>query len=96
MAENQFGNYESSDEFDDWEYEEYEDDELLDDDQTADVTCCPHCGGEVYEEAQQCPHCGEYIVVDTHPFAGRSWWWIALGLLGVAATVFWLAFSRAW
>jgi uncharacterized membrane protein YvbJ len=28
------------------------------DDYTID---CPHCGAEIYDEAQQCPSCSQYI-----------------------------------
>ncbi len=48
---------------------------------------CPHCGAQVYEEAEQCPRCGAYIVGSTRPFQGRSLAWIILGLLGIVAVV---------
>ena len=48
---------------------------------------CPHCGAEVYEEAEQCPRCGEYLIRSTHPFQGRSLTWIILGLLGIVAVL---------
>lgn len=53
---------------------------------------CPLCGGEVYEDAVRCPSCGEYLEAgfatrDGGPWSGRSVWWVALGLLGMVATI---------
>ena len=70
---------------DDWENPDWNDD---DDDEETEVVICPGCGAEVYEDAEQCPRCGEYIISSsTHPFAGRGWWFIALGLIGILATI---------
>jgi hypothetical protein len=41
----------------------------------------------VYEDAEQCPECGEWITVSTHPFAGRAIWFIAIGVVGIAAVI---------
>ncbi|MFZ5831238.1 MAG: zinc-ribbon domain-containing protein [Planctomycetota bacterium] len=52
---------------------------------------CPHCGAEIYDDAVQCPACGNYITADagvTSAFAGRPWWWIVLGVLGVLTTIY--------
>ena len=68
-----------SDDPDDWP-DEAEDDE-------ADFLDCPACGADVYEDAEQCPACGEWITRSTHPLAGRSAWFIGLGLLGIAVTI---------
>jgi hypothetical protein len=57
---------------------------------------CPECGAEVYEESPQCPHCGSYVVFSTHPFHGRSWWWIGLGILGIFAVIVILAIAGSW
>ncbi|HEX6986466.1 MAG TPA: zinc ribbon domain-containing protein [Planctomycetaceae bacterium] len=70
---------EDGDEFDDWP-DDADPDE-------ADVAACPSCGAEVYEDAERCPACGEWIVRSTHPFAGRSLWFVGLGLLGIAVTI---------
>ncbi len=67
--------------FDDW------DDEVS----AVEMITCPNCGCEVYEEALQCPACGEYVSHATHPFSGRPWWWIILGLIGIGATIYVLA-----
>lgn len=45
-----------------------------DDDETETVAC-PHCGADVYEDADRCPHCGEWIAAG----GGGSTWplWVA-------------------
>jgi hypothetical protein len=48
---------------------------------------CPHCGADVFEDAEQCPHCGEYIVHSTSPWDGRPFWWRLLGVLGIVAVI---------
>ena len=68
-------------------------DASLDDDET-EIVCCPECGSDVYEDAEQCPHCGQYIV---HHHAGYAWrgrplWWTALGLMGMLAVILFLVF----
>ena len=77
---------------DDWEDDrpleewEYPDPDESDDEQTRTQEC-PMCGADVYEDAEQCPSCGEWIEHSTHPFAGRSMWFIVLGVLGIAVTI---------
>jgi hypothetical protein len=73
------------DEFDD----EFNDDELSNDDEPAITLPCPECGESVYEESPQCPYCGVYITHNTRPLAGKPWWFLALGLLGILAVI-WL------
>ncbi|MGQ9576203.1 MAG: hypothetical protein ACUVUC_12875 [Thermoguttaceae bacterium] len=50
-----------------------------------DTIRCAKRGADVYDDAVQCPSCGCYVMEDTSPWAGRSLWWIVLGLLGFAA-----------
>jgi hypothetical protein len=57
------------------------------DDDASETVDCPHCGAEVYEDALRCPSCGEFISHSTSLFAGRPWWWIALGIAGVVAVI---------
>lgn len=74
------------------EYEE-EWDAPYDDEDDDDYTVeCPECGTDVYEDAEQCPACGNYIVHSTSVWSGRPSWWIVLGLLGIIAVIFSLAF----
>ncbi len=58
------------------------------DDQVGEVVPCPHCGLDIFEDAEQCPHCGDYVVHGSSNWDGRPTWWIVLGLLGVLATLF--------
>ena len=74
---------ESSDSFDD--HDDPDDNAL--DDGGADTIVCPHCGTDVYEDADRCPECGEYLIADTRVWSSKSLWWIALGLLGVVAAI---------
>ena len=70
--------------------DDYPDDEYSEDDD-AETLPCPECGQPVYEEADQCPHCGQYVTFSSsHAFANKPWWWIALGLLGTLALLWWL------
>jgi predicted RNA-binding Zn-ribbon protein involved in translation (DUF1610 family) len=62
-------------------------DDWPEEDDEAEVAACPKCGADVYEDAEQCPLCGEWITRSTHPFAGRSLWFVAVGLLGVIVTI---------
>ena len=69
-----------SDDLDDWPDENDEEDDSI-------VVTCPTCGADVYEDAEQCPSCGEWVTHSTHPFAGRSLWFVGVGLLGIAVTI---------
>ena len=84
----------STEDLADWsdDFDESENpDDGPDDDDCDEVVPCPACGEEVHEETVRCPHCGAYVTHDTSVWAGRSWWWIALGLLGIVAVVLSLA-----
>ena len=68
---------------DDWDddWPDYEDD----DDGESLVVTCPHCGADVYEDVEQCPECGDYIVHGANLWDGKPFWWVLLGLAGIAA-----------
>lgn len=67
---------------------EYPDDYDSDDDwEESDVVPCPHCGADVFDDAMRCAVCGEYVTRRSNAWQGKSWWWILLGMLGIAATV---------
>ena len=78
---------------DDWydseDQESWWDDAELDlpDDQAGEVVPCPHCGLEIYEEAQQCPHCGDYVTHRLGIWSQRPIWWTIIGVLGILATL---------
>ena len=74
----------------DWDEPDFDDAD--EDDPSATVTCAA-CGADVHEDAVMCPVCGEYVVEGTHlAWSARPLWWIALGLVGIAATILALAF----
>lgn len=75
------------DEYDEWD-DGYDEDEE-EDDYTVE---CPECGADVYDDVDQCPACGNYIVHSTSVWSGRPTWWIVLGILGILAMIFALAF----
>lgn len=80
---------------DDLDEREFPDSPDSDDDE-AELMPCPKCGVDVYEDAPQCPLCGEYIVRSTSPWSGRPWWWIAVGLAGIMAILYWILAAAGW
>jgi hypothetical protein len=49
-------------------------------DDSVDTVPCPHCGREVYDEAERCPYCEQYISEEDTPPA-RKPWWLILGVV---------------
>ena len=70
----------------DWDDDDLDDDYPEDDD-SSELVACPHCGEEIYEEAEQCPHCGEYVIHDTRVLASKPLWYVLLALAGIAAVI---------
>jgi hypothetical protein len=60
------------------DHDEDDFDTSSDDDDT--TMPCPHCGEDVYDDAEQCPLCGQYLSREDAPAAARPWWI----LIGVA------------
>ncbi len=59
--------------------------EWEDDDETAP---CPHCGAEIYDDAERCPKGGMYLSLEDSPRAGwPAWMWIAAALALVGAVI---------
>jgi ribosomal protein S27AE len=80
----------SNDDLDDREFPDeadIDDGDIDDDDVETDTRECPRCGADVYEDVEQCPPCGAWLTADTSPWSGRSWWWIALGAVGIGALI---------
>ncbi len=50
---------------------------------------CPHCRREVSEEAQWCPHCENPVSAGDAPLR-RTWFWIAMMVLALAAAALWM------
>ncbi len=42
-------------------------------DSTVPTLPCPHCGAEIYEDAERCPHCEEYLSDEDVRPARKSW-----------------------
>ena len=71
------------------------DDENEEDDADGETTIpCPHCGEDVFDNAEQCPACGMWLVADRRPLTGRPRWFVVLGvvvaLLTIATWIVWL------
>jgi hypothetical protein len=65
---------------------EYPDDPDFDDGETDP---CPHCGEDVYDDAERCPHCGRYLSREDAPWSKP--WWLVLGVVTCLAIVlFWI------
>jgi hypothetical protein len=67
------------DELDDEDLEDYPTDET--------VIPCPHCGEDVFDDAEQCPACGSWLVRDRRPLTGRPSWFVLLGFVGVLLAI---------
>lgn len=63
------------------------DDDLGEDDESAELIECPNCSAEIYEDAVRCQICGEYVTHSTSPMAGRPLWFALLGLAGIIAVI---------
>ncbi len=74
---------ESSEPLDEHEYPDTQED----DDESSYTMPCPECGEAIYDDAQQCPYCGQYVIVATSVFSARPLWYVALAVLGIAATI---------
>ncbi|MCH8044406.1 MAG: zinc ribbon domain-containing protein [Planctomycetes bacterium] len=74
---------------------DFDDDEYDSADDDSETLPCPQCGQSIYEEADQCPYCGQYVTFSSSSsaFDNKPWWWIALGLLGVLAVLWWLVMA---
>lgn len=62
-------------------------DDVDEEDGSTETVVCRHCGADVYEDADQCPVCGIYLLADTSVWSHKPVAWIALGLLGILATI---------
>jgi hypothetical protein len=58
------------------------------DDQTPTVPC-PYCRREISELAQWCPHCENQVSAGDAPPLRRTWFWIAMMVLALAAAALW-------
>ena len=54
------------------------------DDDHDNVTPCPSCGRDVYEDAEKCPSCGDWIV-SAHVGTGLHWVWLIAAVMALTA-----------
>jgi hypothetical protein len=84
-----------------WKRGRSPDDELDDEDleeEDADgetVIRCPHCGEEVYDDAEQCLACGSWITGEERAWTGRPSWFVVLGVIVALLTILtWIVWWR--
>jgi uncharacterized paraquat-inducible protein A len=58
----------------------------------SDVSCCPSCGAEIYEDAERCPSCHQYVTVRGNHGPRRNL--AVLVLIAVAAALLLILLSR--
>jgi hypothetical protein len=81
------------DEDDDWwkrgrsPDEELDDEDLVEDADGEMVIPCPHCGEDVYDDAEQCPACGSWITGEERAWTGRPSWFVVLGVIVALLTI---------
>jgi hypothetical protein len=56
-----------------------------------DTVPCPHCGRQVYEDAERCPHCESYISEEDSPPSRKPWWLVVGVVLCLSAVYRWVA-----
>ncbi len=63
------------------------------DDDEAETVPCPHCGQDVYEDAERCPNCERYLSREDAP-SQRSWTFRIIVIIcliaAIAAAFSWL------
>jgi predicted RNA-binding Zn-ribbon protein involved in translation (DUF1610 family) len=77
--------YVEDDPEDDFDERELPDESDTNEDQ--DTHPCPHCGKEIYDDAEQCPACGKYVG-DGAP-SRKPWWVILATAVLIAALIYW-------
>lgn len=89
MPRNTYGDDDDFDSYadEDLDIDESPDDEYDDEEGEPDLMDCPACGAEIHDLSEQCPLCGEYILRSTDWRDGKPWWFLALGGLGILATI---------
>jgi predicted nucleic acid-binding Zn ribbon protein len=70
--------------------EEDEDDDAYGDDDDAETVPCPHCGADVYEDAEQCPRCEKYMSAEDRPTSRPSTFVGVMMVLALLAALFWV------
>jgi predicted RNA-binding Zn-ribbon protein involved in translation (DUF1610 family) len=70
-----------------------DDEEWEPEEASADTFPCPHCGRDVYEQAERCPYCGQYISEEESSHRKARWIVIA-AIATIAAIVLHWVFGR--
>lgn len=55
----------------------------------SETDACPHCGYEIYEDAERCPECGLYVseLEDSGP--DKPTWVVVTAFILVAMILYW-------
>jgi uncharacterized paraquat-inducible protein A len=54
----------------------------------SDTVPCPHCGRDVYEDAERCPSCGQYLTREDAP-PRQSWTFRILAIICLIVALAW-------
>lgn len=55
-----------------------------------DAVACPHCGEEIYADAEQCPACGQWLTRAELARSTQPPWLAVVAVLLAVALVLWL------
>ncbi|HEX4613692.1 MAG TPA: hypothetical protein VH092_36255 [Urbifossiella sp.] len=55
----------------------------------AETVPCPHCGADVYEDAERCPRCEKYLSAEDRPAGRPSVFMGVMLLLALLVALFW-------
>ena len=50
---------------------------------------CPHCGENIFDEAERCPECGEYISIEDMPAASKPLWIVLTAIVCLIFVLLW-------
>lgn len=72
--------------------DEWDEEENLDDDDSADepTVPCPYCRREILEDTPRCPYCERYISAEDHPAPRKPLWVIATALVCLGIAIYWV------
>lgn len=66
-------------------------DDDLDEGDDEDTTApCPHCGADVYDDAERCPHCGVYLSAEDTPRRPKPLWVVVGALAALVGMLWWV------
>lgn len=57
----------------------------------ADATVpCPHCGADIFDDAERCPKCGKYLSREDSPATHKPLWVVAGAVICLLIAVTWI------